>query len=367
MNLTRYMTGGISRIMKAAGRFYLGSREGQVFLATTLPRLHAAAKRREAQEAAGLHVPPFLIASIASRCNLHCAGCYARAGGACGGADLPGDLTAQEWADIFGQASALGVSFVLLAGGEPLTRRDVLQAAAACGNLVFPVFTNGTLIGAQDVDLFHRARNLIPVLSLEGDRVETDQRRGDGVYQRLDEVMASLRERRILFGASITVSKANLEAVLHPSFLDGLHRKGCGAAIFVEYVPVQQETQALALEEADAQRLAAFCQAARGRLPDMAVLSFPGDEANMGGCLAAGRGFFHINAQGGAEPCPFSPFSVQNLRTSSVRQALESGFFQDLRAIAAKPGGELGGCTLFARENEVRALLGQASPAPCPE
>jgi MoaA/NifB/PqqE/SkfB family radical SAM enzyme len=50
----------------------------------------------------------------------------------------------------------------------------------------------------------------------------------------------------------------------------------------------------------------------------MIFISFPGDEKTSGGCLAAGRGFFHINSHGGAEPCPASPYSDINVRDSSL-------------------------------------------------
>ena len=61
------------------------------------------------------------------------------------------------------------------------------------------------------------------------------------------------------------------------------------------------------------------------------LISFPGDEVLSGGCLAAGRGFFHINARGGVEPCPFSPYSDTNLAECSLEEALDSPLFRHLR------------------------------------
>lgn len=63
----------------------------------------------------------------------------------------------------------------------------------------------------------------------------------------------------------------------------------------------------------------------------MVYLSFPGDEKGTGGCVAAGRGFFHINSHGGAEPCPFSPYSDINVRDTSLKAALNSHLFTELR------------------------------------
>ena len=47
--------------------------------------------------------------------------------------------------------------------------------------------------------------------------------------------------------------------------------------------------------------------------------------------MAAGRGFFHINSHGSAEPCPFSPYSDTNVRDTSLRQALQSPLFTALQ------------------------------------
>ena len=52
---------------------------------------------------------------------------------------------------------------------------------------------------------------------------------------------------------------------------------------------------------------------------DIVLLCFPGDELSMGGCMAAGREFFHINSHGDAKPCPFSPYSDINVKDTSLK------------------------------------------------
>jgi len=97
--------------------------------------------------------------------------------------------------------------------------------------------------------------------------------------------------------------------------------------------------------------------ALRGRFPGMLFLSFPGDEKHMGGCLAAGRGFFHINEYGAAEPCPFSPYSDMNLHEHTLLDVLGSPFFRQVRELNAQGEAHPGGCALFHQEARVRALL----------
>ncbi len=359
MNLNQYMNEGISQLVKTAGRFYLNNPKGLAFLMKTAPEIKRSAKQRERKERAGLHVPPFLIASVTSQCNLHCTGCYSRASGACTDAvNGNADLSGQEWENLFMQASELGVSFVILAGGEPLMRRDVIRAAAGFPNMVFPVFTNGMLIDETYLALFERHRNLIPVFSIEGDEKATDQRRGPGAYRTVAGVMRHLQKRKMLFGTSVTVTKENMEKVTQDSFVEGLRNRGCGVLFYVEYVPVQPGTERLMLDEGDVKKMQEMTRTLRGRFADMVVVSFPGDEEETGGCLASGRGFFHINAAGGAEPCPFAPYSLIDLKEGRLEDALRSGFFMELRDLTARVGHN-GGCTLFAHNEEVAALAGR--------
>lgn len=95
----------------------------------------------------------------------------------------------------------------------------------------------------------------------------------------------------------------------------------------------------------------------RAEHEDLVFVSFPGDEKSSGGCIAAGRGFFHINSHGGAEPCPFSPYSDINVRDTSVREALKSKLFTVLREGDYLKDDHDGGCVLFEKQGEVERIL----------
>lgn len=356
MNLNKMMDQGITQIMTTAGRFYLNNAKGRAFLMGVLPAMAKSTARRKKQEKEGLHVPPFLIASIASQCNLHCAGCYARAGGGCGTTTGKADMDASQWGNIFDQASKLGVAFILLAGGEPFLRRDILELAGEYPNVIFPIFTNGTMLDEDAIQFVDNHRNLIPILSIEGNAEETDFRRGTGTHEQIEAAMAALKKRKILFGAAITVTKENMELVTRDDFLRSLEDQGCGVTLYVEYVPAEAGTEDLVLDESEIKMLQAICLELRKSFRKMVILSFPGDEEEMGGCLASGRGFFHINPYGDAEPCPFSPHAKQNLTSDSVEAVLRSQYFADLREIAANAGNH-GGCTLFDEKEKVERLM----------
>lgn len=360
-DLEGYLAQGVQRMLLGIGQAAVKNPATAAFMLRFAGYEKQAEARRAQLAKQGEHVPPFLIASITDQCNLHCQGCYARASGGCHdlGDSGPSLLTSDQWRDIFSQAAELGVCFILLAGGEPLVRRDVLEMAAKEPRIIFPVFTNGTMLQEAYLQLFTRHRNLIPVVSIEGGRESTDARRGAGVYDRLQVAMEKMRQRQLLFGASVTVSRKNWRQVLSNDFLQQLQEAGCRAVIYVEYVPVDHVSRALALDEAEREQMALRLQHLRRQTGGMLLVSFPGDEKSSGGCLAAGRGFFHINSRGGAEPCPFSPYSDTSLKEVSLQQALQSPLFVKLQAGGHLQQAHTGGCVLFAQEQQVRELVGQ--------
>ena len=126
---------------------------------------------------------------------------------------------------------------------------------------------------------------------------------------------------------------------------------------FIEYVPVDEKTMDLAPSDNERELLLKEIEHLRNEYDDMLFLSFPGDEKTSGGCLAAGRGFFHINSHGGAEPCPASPYSDINVRDSSLLEALDSKLFKSLRDGGILLDDYEGGCVLFEHKEEVEELL----------
>jgi len=169
--------------------------------------------------------------------------------------------------------------------------------------------------------------------------------------------MDQLNEKGILYGASVTVTTENVATVASIDFFQKLYDKGCRAIIFVEYVPVTDATRHLAPTDKEREILADEQQNLRKTYGDAIFLSFPGDEKYSGGCLAAGRGFFHINVDGSAEPCPFSPYSDINLKDCTLREALKSPLFRKLNDSGMLLEEHDGGCLLFQKEKEVMQLI----------
>lgn len=357
-DLEKYLTDGVENIVKETLKATFNDPKMSVFMMSFAMAGKRATKRRRKEFVSGVHVPPFLIASITSECNLHCSGCYSRANKACLDDEAMGQLTAEEWQGIFKEAKDLGISFVLLAGGEPTMRRDVIEMAGDIPEIIFPIFTNGTLLDERYYEIFNEHRNLIPILSIEGEEKNTDERRGPGTFEKLTEEMDRIKAHGLIFGVSVTVTTKNIKEVTSDDFLSGLAVKGCKAVIFVEYVPVDDTNIDQAPGDSEREYIKERLTDLRSDYAEnMIMISFPGDEKSSGGCLAAGRGFFHINSHGDAEPCPFSPYSDINVKGTSLRKALQSRLFKEIGDRGLLAEEHAGGCVLYERRRSVEKLL----------
>ena len=361
MDLQKFMSDNLRGLVQTAYLSVLSNpREARFAMRLQSILARGERRRKEMLKDEGLEVPPFLIASIATACNLQCKGCYARKVGIASDEPTKEMLTADAWKHLFEEAASMGFNVALLAGGEPLTRRDVLESVASVKDMLFPVFTNGTMIGAVYTDFFKKNLNMLPIISLEGDAGTTDTRRGKGVYERALKGMEMLHNEKLFFGVSITVTTENKAAVTDPSYLDSLRALGCKIVFYVEYVPIDEGTEHLAFRDEDVAWMERTLEERRVAYRDMIFVSFPGDEKLLDGCMAAGRGFFHIGPDGAAEPCPFSPHSDTNASRDGLRAALRSPLFTKLRSASAMAWEHTGGCTLFEHRDEVEAMTARS-------
>ncbi len=326
-----------------------------LFFARTVWWQARAARRRARLARQGLHVPPITIFSITNRCNLHCKGCYAQAIRR----EDAEELSSTRLQEIVAEADALGVSFFVIAGGEPLIRPEILDIARDFPQIIFLIFTNGLLLDAELIARLAGQRNTVPVLSLEGEQKQTDGRRGDGVHESLRKKMEQLKEAGSFFSISLTLTRDNFDTVADPSFIERAVASGCRIFFLVEYTPVREGTEGWVISESQRQAMRGLVAAFRRRFPAV-FIAVPWDEEQTGGCLASGRGFVHISASGDLEPCPFAPYSDTNLKTLGLEQGLRSRFLTAMRAAHHGFAEIEGGCALWKNREQVQALLRQS-------
>ena len=256
-----YIKKGLERIAAETIRGGLADPRGGVFMMRFAAAAKAAEKRRAAAAVKGVQVPPFLAACVTER----------EADNTAKRADRveTAPLGAEAWLEVFDRADRMGVSVIMLTGGEPLLRRDVLKMAARKQNVLFPVLTGGTPLDEKYESQFDRYRNLMPVLVFAGDRAQTDAVRGAGAYDRLQAQLARFGEMGLCYGAAFAVTAENLETVTAKETVQDLAGRGCKMVVYLtDGLPQEEEKK---LEDA--------VQALRAKLPRPMLLVFPQDLA----------------------------------------------------------------------------------------
>jgi MoaA/NifB/PqqE/SkfB family radical SAM enzyme len=326
--------------------------------------------RREAKEA-GLRVPPFLILSITSQCNLSCAGCYAAAVGTldkksrtnC--SEARKTLDWNQWYDIIKDAAEQGVFGFIIAGGEPFLFRGLLELCESFKNRFFIILTNGTALTRHDHKRLRSTKNVAVIVSVEGNEETTDARRGRGVHKQALETLTLLKSSGVPTGISVTITNQNYQFWMQKENLDQYVKLGVIVGVFIEYIPVMAEnltgdtcgsydkTLMLSPEERDEFRSQVL---EYRRNNSLYVIHSPGDEDYFGGCVSAGRGFAHVTPQGDLTACPVSNLATHNLSNTSFREGLASPLFTAIRENEHLLTNEDTPCALFGHPTEVQEI-----------
>lgn len=280
------------------------------------------AHQEEAKQLYGCNVPWAILMDPTSACNLHCTGCWAAEYG------NKLNMSFETLDDIVRQGKALGIYMYLFSGGEPLMRKaDIIRLCETHPDCVFAAFTNGTLIDEAFADEMLRVKNFVPAISVEGFEEATDFRRGKGTYQAVMRAMDILRAKKLPFGASCCYTSKNIDSLSSEAYIDHLIAKGAKFAWFFHYMPVGNDavTDLLPSPEQRTQmydRLRAFRQT-----KSIFTIDFQNDGQYVGGCIAGGRRYLHINANGDYEPCAFIHYADSNVKDKRLLEALRSPLF----------------------------------------
>jgi len=170
--------------------------------------------------------------------------------------------------------------------------------------------------------------------------------------------MTRLKKRRVFFGTSTTLTSENFELATSEVHLRDVLRRGCRLFYYINYVPVKPGTDHLQLEPDQVREFEERLVHYRRSLPAL-FIAFPHDEIALGGCLAAGRGFLHINPYGDVERFPFSPYSDTNLNDASLAEALASPLLQEILRSGVVLDETDGRCALWKKRSWVASLLAE--------
>ncbi len=290
---------------------------------------HGTKTIRKMREVHQCNVPWLILMDPTSACNLHCTGCWAAEYG------NKLNLTFDEMDNLIKQGKELGIYLYMFTGGEPLVRKaDIIKLCEKHNDCAFLAYTNGTLVDEAFCNEMLRVGNLYLAISLEGFEAVNDLRRGDGVYGKVMRAMDLLKENGLIFGTSICYTSKNIETVTSDEFVDLMVDKGCRYAFYFHYMPVGNDAAVDLLPTVEQRtymrtRVREIRKLTTGK--GLFTMDFQNDGEFVGGCIAGGRNYFHINANGDAEPCVFIHYSGANIRTHSLLEILHQPLFMAYR------------------------------------
>lgn len=316
--------------------------------------------RRQAWEKETGYMPPFTyLVSPSMRCNLHCTGCYASE------YQITDDLPIETIDRVLEEGKAMGIHVVTILGGEPFVRRDMWDVYARHDDVYFQVFSNGTTLTEANVARLAALGNVAVAVSIEGWEAETDERRGNGTYAKIMTAFDRLREAGVAFGFSAMVTRHNIEVLCSDAFNQMLVDKGCLFGWHFLYMPIGRDPELDLMPTPEQREYLRTHGAARIRTTfPLFVADFWNDAPYVGGCIAGGKQYFHINSHGDVEPCIFTHFAADNIKEKSLAECLDSPFFKAIRS--RQPHGEnlLLPCMLIDHPQAFRDVYAETHPMP---
>ncbi len=271
------------------------------------------------------NIPFQILFDPTSACNLKCKGCWSAEYG-----HLQ-SLTLEEMLSIVSQGKELGAHIYMFTGGEPLIRKaDIFTLCEKNPDCVFLAYTNGTLVDQAFCEEMNRLGNLTLALSIEGFEASNDLRRGEGTYDKVIKAMDLLKKNKCLFGLSVCYTSQNMDCVTSDEFIDLMIEKGAKYAWYFNYMPVGTKAD-VELIPKPYQRKHMYFWIRKMRNGNsgkpLMIVDFQDDGEFVGGCIAGGRNYFHINSAGDIEPCVFIHYSDSNIRTHTLLEALQNPLF----------------------------------------
>jgi MoaA/NifB/PqqE/SkfB family radical SAM enzyme len=263
---------------------------------------------------------------------------------------------------ILRECTDIGLHFITVLGGEPFMYPHLFQMIEEHPHIFFQVYTNGTLMTREKAERIRDLGNAIVVVSCEGYEEETDRWRGHGVYKKIMEAMDHLREARVIFGSSATVTRNNVDIVSSEEWMDHLLKKGIIAQMYFLYIPVNGQGD-INLMVTPEQRNHFRKQVIKfRRTKPMFILDFWNDGPHVRGCIAGGRRYFHINANGDVEPCVYTHIAMNNIKNVSLAEALDSPLFRAIRKSQPHNENHLRPCMIIDNPHIYREIIEKTKP-----
>jgi MoaA/NifB/PqqE/SkfB family radical SAM enzyme len=347
---------GIGDFMRSALWMWGRSKPSRMFffLKISFRLLLAKRRRTRRQKSVKGNIPAVIAISPTMRCNYNCRGCYSR------DRISHNELSPQELDSLLSEAEEMGVLSIVVTGGEPFLRDDIIELMEKHKKLLFVPITNGSKMTLKLAERIARSGNVIQLVSIEGFREHTDNRRKKGSYSAAVRAMNLLRDSGVCFGFAATNTSENSEFLGSALFIDSMVQLGCSIGYFTEYVPCGPHPHNnWLLSEDERESFRKKILSFRKRKP-IVLVQFPQDEyGEQNRCTAAGTLSLHIDSEGGIEPCPFINISLENIRNGGLISACESPFLKAIRERDDLLQRKELACALFEHYSELKELAAE--------
>ena len=310
---------------------------------------------KKSAEKYGVSIPWIILFDPTSACNLRCKGCWASE------YSRTLNLTYEEMDRLVTEGKELGIRAYIMTGGEPMVRKkDIIKLAEKHNDCGFMLFTNGTLVDQEFCDGMRRSKNILLAMSIEGLEKATDDRRGEGTFQRVMDAMELLRKNGLVYGTSICYTSQNYKAVSSDEFYDFLISKGVTFTWYFHYMPVGMDA-AVELIPTPEQREYMYHRIREVRNWEggkpIFCMDFQNDGEYVDGCIAGGKNYCHINPNGDVEPCVFIHYSGANIRDMSLLECLKQPLFRAYQQAQPFNDNKLQPCPMLENPEKLRALV----------
>lgn len=165
--------------------------------------------------------PQTAVWEVTMGCNMRCGHC----GSSCASA-LPDELSTEEAFGLIDECAGLGLRWITLSGGEPLTRKDLPQLVQRLHDrqITVNIITNGWLLGEEMVQTLKQSGISTVAISIDGTREVHDKIRMPGAFAHAEKAFSLLKKAGITCGAVTTVTRQNLDIL--PALREDLIRMG---------------------------------------------------------------------------------------------------------------------------------------------
>lgn len=312
-------------------------------------------QKHKARLRRGQVFPPFLYVSIINSCNLRCQGCWVDV------AHKQEIIQPKAFHKLVAEAKDMGNVFFGIVGGEPFMHPKLFELLEPHPDCYFQIFTNGQFISDEKAKRLRRLGNVTPLISVEGNEIVSDQRRGRGGV--LGKTMQGIRNclnNKVFTGVCTSLCQTNIDDLLTETWIDRLIDMGVMYTWFHVYRPMGPDAcPDLSLTPEQQLRARKFVVEMRAKKP-IVIIDAYFDGEGQALCPAATGMTHHINPWGDIEPCPIVQFTTESIHASEADNRslkdkfLHSEFLQDFRKLAQTTTR---GCIVLERPDLLKKLV----------